>query len=234
MGTRARDARARRRARRDEGRRVGTGTPIRRGLVGGERRAPASIASRRPTVVRARVDVRRRAFSSSAAEAGSRTRGRTGRVIAPRVRLLQARDERGFEPGRVQPLRRERLAQLRDGHLPRRHRGPFGGAVASATRPGERGREEPLLGGARNHARLPREWRRVRGRRRDVGFVDWALVAKKKAVQCSHKNQRVLAPHRHGNPTAPTTERKKRAFVRAERPSSKGRKQNSVTLRTIS
>ena len=138
-GTRARDARARRRARRDEGRRVGTGTPIRRGLVGGERRAPASFASsdRRPRARRRSAS----GFLLSAAEAGSRARGRTGRVIAPRVRLLHARDERGFEPGRVHPLRRERLAQLRDGHLPRRHRGPFGGAVASATRPGERGRE---------------------------------------------------------------------------------------------
>ena len=160
------------------------------GFVGGERRAPASIASS-DRHARARVSFGSGSGEETALVAGSSARGRTGRVSGPRVRLLQARDERGFEPGRVQPLSRERLAELRDGHLPQSHRGPGGRAVASAARPAS-GDGKSRSGGARETTRVSFESGRgsARATRRHVNrfIIDFGRsVAKKKAPQAAKK-----------------------------------------------
>ena len=152
-------------------------------VLSSPRRAP-SLRSTPNRTTRARASFGSGSSEETALVAGSRARGRTGWVCGPRVRLLQARDERGFEPGRVQPLSRERLAELRDGHLPQSHRGP-GGRGRERGSAGEWGREEPFGGRARNDARLLREWPSVRARRDDTSGSSpiGRSVAKKKAPQ---------------------------------------------------
>ena len=120
-----------------------------------------------------------------------RDRARRTRVVAAAPRRLEARDELRLEPGRVQALGLELLAELRDRHL---RRGRGGGHGES----GRGGARAATIGRARRSARPPR-----RPRRDDVAIKCLNCGWVKNFLENAHKAFKSLSKRAHGGPLRP-------------------------------